>query len=63
MGDVFYWESRCWPCPLPEKWERKRQWYEDNGHADQLLTSQDEPDGSIDAEAIERKIRNEILLE
>lgn len=65
MGDVFYWEH-LGMLAVPayrEKWERKRQWYEDNGHADQLLTSQDEPDGSIDAEAIERKIRNEILLE
>lgn len=46
-----------------EKWEHKRQWYEGNGYADQLLISRDEPDGSIDPETIERPVREQILLE
>ncbi|MBI4589955.1 MAG: AAA family ATPase [Candidatus Rokubacteria bacterium] len=64
-GDVYYWEH-LGMLSVPsyrEAWERKRQWYEDNGYADRLITSEDGPDGSIDAARIERiareKIRNE----
>ena len=28
---------------------RKRQWYEDNGYLDRIITSEDGADGSIDA--------------
>jgi hypothetical protein len=46
-----------------EAWERKRQWYEDNGFLDRVITSQDGADGSIDAAEIERIARKKILLE
>lgn len=46
-----------------EKWERKEQWYKDNGYFDQLITSEDRLDGSIDAAEIERIARQKILLE
>ena len=44
-----------------EAWERKRRWYEDNDYADQLITSEDGSDGSIDASRIERVARERIL--
>ena len=46
-----------------EAWDRKRQWYEDNGYLDRVITSEDGADGSIDAAAIARKARHKILLE
>jgi hypothetical protein len=46
-----------------EAWERKRKWYEANGYADRLITSEDGPDGSIDAAEIERIARERILEE
>ena len=39
------------------------QWYKDNGYHDKLITSEDGPDGSIDAALIERTARYRILLE
>jgi hypothetical protein len=45
-----------------QKWERKEQWYKDNGYFDQLITSEDGLDGSIDATEIERIARRRILL-
>jgi len=62
-GDVYYWEH-LGMLNVPsyrEAWERKRQWYEDNGYADRLITSEDGPDGSIDAASIERTARQRIL--
>ena len=46
-----------------KRWDRKRQWYEDNGFLDRVITSEDGPDGSIDAAEIERIARKKILLE
>ena len=46
-----------------EAWDRKRQWYEDNGFLDRVITSEDGLDGSIDAAEIERIARTKILLE
>jgi len=46
-----------------EAWDRKRQWYEDNGYLDQIITSEDGTDGSIDAAEIERIARKNILME
>jgi hypothetical protein len=46
-----------------EAWERKRQWYEDNGFLHRVITSQDGADGSINAAEIERIARTKILLE
>ena len=62
-GDVYYWEH-LGMLSVPsyrEAWERKRTWYENNGYADRLITSEDGPDGSIDAARIERIARERIL--
>jgi hypothetical protein len=50
-GDTFYWEH-LGMLSVPsykEAWYRKRQWYEDNGFLDRVITSEDGLDGSIDA--------------
>jgi hypothetical protein len=44
-----------------EAWERKRQWYEDNGYLGRVITSEDGLDGSIDAAAIDRIATNRII--
>lgn len=62
-GDIYYWEH-LGMLNVPayrEAWERKRRWYEQNGHAGRLITSQDHPDGGIDAAEIERIARERIL--
>ena len=46
-----------------EAWDRKRQWYEDNGYLGRIITSEDGADGSIDAAEIERIARKQILME
>jgi hypothetical protein len=64
-GDTFYWEH-LGMLSVPsykEGWDRKRQWYEDNGFLDRVITSEDGPDGSINAAEIERIARKKILLE
>lgn len=64
-GDTYYWEH-LGMLSVPsykEAWDRKRQWYEDNGFLDFVITSEDGPDGSIDAAEIERIARRRILLE
>jgi exodeoxyribonuclease V alpha subunit len=64
-GDTFYWEH-LGMLSVPsykEQWDRKRQWYEDKGYLDRLITSEDGADGSIDAAEIERTARTKILLE
>jgi hypothetical protein len=64
-GDTFYWEH-LGMLSVPsykEAWDRKRQWYEDNGFLDRVITSEDGADGSIDAAEIERTARMRILLE
>ena len=64
-GDTFYWEH-LGMLSVPsykEAWERKRQWYKDNGFLDRVITSEDGLDGSIDAAQIERIARTKILLE
>jgi ATP-dependent exoDNAse (exonuclease V) alpha subunit len=50
-GDTFYWEH-LGMLSVPsyrEKWDSKRQWYENNGYLGQIITSEDGSDGSIDA--------------
>lgn len=62
-GDTFYWEH-LGMLSVPsyrEEWARKHQWYAENGYLDRVLTSEDGPDGSIDAAAIERMAREKIL--
>ena len=44
-------------------WNRKGQWYEDNGFLDRVITSEDGLDGSINAAEIERIAPTKILLE
>lgn len=64
-GDTFYWEH-LGMLSIPsyrEGWNRKRQWYEDNGYIGRVITSEDGLDGSIDAAEIERIARKRILLE
>ena len=64
-GDVYYWEH-LGMLSVPsyrEAWVRKREWYEENGYADRLITSADAPDGGIDAAKIERTARERILGE
>jgi hypothetical protein len=64
-GDTFYWEH-LGMLSVPsyrEKWDSKRQWYEDNGYLDRIITSEDGADGSIDAAEIERTARKKILME
>ncbi|MCZ2153088.1 MAG: ATP-binding domain-containing protein [Bryobacterales bacterium] len=64
-GDTFYWEH-LGMLSVPsykEKWDSKRQWYEDNGYLDRVITSEDGADGSINAAEIERIARKKIFLE
>ena len=64
-GDTYYWEH-LGMLTVPsyrEQWDRKRQWYETNGYWDRVITSEDGPDGGIDASEIERTARKRILLE
>ena len=66
-GDTFYWEhlgmQLSGAVGHKEAWDLKRQWYEENGYLDRLITSEDGPDGSIDAAEIEQIARQKILLE
>lgn len=64
-GEIFYWEH-LGMLTLPnyrDAWDRKRKWYETNGFASRLITSEDGADGSIDASEIEHKARIRILEE
>ncbi len=64
-GDTFYWEH-LGMLSVPsykEAWERKRQYYKDNGFLGRVITSEDGLDGSINAAQIERIARTKILLE
>lgn len=64
-GETWYWEH-LGMLSVPsyaEGWERKRAWYERNGYLDRVITSEDGPDGSIDAALIERTARQRILGE
>ena len=64
-GDVYYWEH-LGMLNLPNyrmAWERKLQWYQDNNFDRQLITSEDSPNGGINAVEIERLARRNILGE
>lgn len=64
-GDTFYWEH-LGMLSVPsyrQSWERKQKWYRENGYEDQLITSEDGPDGSINAAIIEEIAKKRILLE
>lgn len=64
-GDVYYWEhlGMLGVPSYREAWDRKREWYENNRYGKQLITSEDAPDGGIDAAKIERIARERILAE
>lgn len=64
-GDIFYWEhlGMLRDPSYQDAWERKLKWYKDNGHDNQLITSQDSPNGGIDAAKIEEIARKHILGE
>ena len=64
-GDVFYWEhlGMLGVPSYREAWERKREWYNENDYGEQLVTSEDAPDGGIDAAQIERIAKERILGE
>jgi len=62
-GDIYYWEhlGMLDSPSYREAWESKLKWYEQNGFADSLITSQDSPEGGIDASKIEQIARARIL--
>lgn len=63
QGDIYYWEH-LGMLSVPayrEAWERKLAWYKSNGFAEQLITSEDAPDGGIDAASIERLAKERVL--
>ena len=64
-GDIYYWEhlGMLNVEGYRDAWKRKHRWYEDNGYAEQLIVSKDDPDGGIDAGEIERIARERILEE
>ena len=64
-GDTYYWEhlGLLHKPDYREKWERKREWYDEHGLSDQLITSRDTPEGGIDSGEIEEIARHEILEE
>jgi hypothetical protein len=62
-GDTFYWEH-LGMLSVPsyrEQWQRKREWYAENGYLDRIITSEDGPDGSINAVEIEEIARAHVL--
>lgn len=62
-GDTWYWEhlGMLTTPSYAEAWERKQRWYEANGYRDRVITSEDGPDGSIDAVRIHETARSRIL--
>jgi ATP-dependent exoDNAse (exonuclease V) alpha subunit len=64
-GDIWYWEHLGMLSVPSYKaaWERKKVWYKKNGFLDQIITSEDGDDGSIDAAQIESIARKRILGE
>ncbi len=46
-----------------EAWNRKVQWYKENGYWEQVITSEDKSDGGIDAVLIVSTAKQKIMLE
>lgn len=42
-------------------WEQKKEWYEETGYADQLIVSQDDLEGGIDASESEELAKEHIF--
>ncbi|MGK3998919.1 AAA family ATPase [Sorangium sp. So ce1024] len=63
QGDIYYWEhlGMLGVPAYREAWQKKLEWYTACGFFDQLITSEDGPDGGIDAAAIERLARERVL--
>lgn len=63
QGDVYYWEhlGMLGVPAYREAWEKKLVLYKACGFLDQLIVSEDGPDGGIDAAAIERLARERVL--
>ena len=62
-GKTYYWEH-LGMLGVPEysqDWEKKEQWYKDNGYHEMLITSADGSDGSIDSKEIEKLVKERIL--
>lgn len=62
-GDTFYWEH-LGMLSMPsyqEAWERKIEWYKKNELWESVITSEDKPDGGIDAAEIELIAKVKIL--
>ncbi len=62
-GKTWYWEHLGLPGDeqYMQNWKRKEQWYKNNGYFDQLITSRDELDGSINSQEI-RDMVTELIL-
>lgn len=64
-GDTYYWEH-LGMLTIPsyqDAWNRKIQWYKDNGYWEQVITSEDNPNGGIDSESISSIAKQKIMLE
>jgi hypothetical protein len=63
QGKTFYWEhlGMLSNPDYQKHWEEKKRWYEQNGLADDLITSEDSPSQGIDSKEIEKTIRERIL--
>lgn len=63
QGRTWYWEhlGMLDRPAYRRRWEAKKAWYEANGHAAQLLTSDESPTGGFHADAIDAQIREQIL--
>jgi len=61
-GKKYYWEhlGMLSVDAYRKSWERKQQWYKENGYADNLITSEDGLDGSIDSKTIDDIIQKRL---
>ncbi len=64
-GKVFYWEhlGMLSNPDYVDRWNKKLQWYEKCGYGEQIVTSEDGPDGSIDSSKIASLAKRRILRE
>jgi hypothetical protein len=62
-GEQFYWEhlSMIGNREYRSAWEKTKKWYEENGYADRLIVSADNPKGNISSEAIVKLAKEQIL--
>ena len=62
-GKTFYWEhlGMLYVESYKNEWEQKKKWYNNNKLINQLVTSQDGADGSIDSRTIRETAQKKIL--